>query len=272
MCSIIHHPFSSSSSASFRSVFDAALAEYAKKTGTDLASYPLTGRLGSCDSVDDVMLVLQEQSGALDKRKGGRGVRLMERLAPTIGIGLELSKVLGDGIGLAFPPATFIFSSIAILLAIPEKVIKNYDALVELFDNVGNFLGRLGIYTRVSISDALTGVVVKTLAEVLSILGLAKKQIDEGLLKKCGKMLLGGSGDVRDALQRLDRLTKEEAQMTVAQILDVIHGLVNNMKVVMEGGQMLSARRRPTLIYKGQIGRQAQTLSSMLSTCAKFGN
>ncbi|KAI0258240.1 hypothetical protein BC834DRAFT_1045986 [Gloeopeniophorella convolvens] len=244
MCSIVHHPFPSSSSASFRSLFDAVLAEYAKKTGTDLASHPLTSRLGNCDSIDDVVLVLQEQLGALNERKSDRSVRLMERLAPTIGIGLELSKVLGDGIGLAFPPATFIFSSIGILLA---TVIKNYDALVELFDNVGNFLERLKIYTRISIPDALMGVVVKTLAEVLLILGLAKKQIDEGLLKKCGKMLLGGSGDVRDALQRLDRLTKEEAQMTVAQILDVIHGLVNNMKVVMEDREISTEAVQHTL-------------------------
>jgi hypothetical protein len=36
-------------------------------------------------------------------------------------------------------------------------------------------------------------------------------------------------------LQRLDRLTQEEARMTVAQTLEVVHGLVNNMKVVMDG-------------------------------------
>ena len=34
---------------------------------------------------------------------------------------------------------------------------------------------------------------------------------------------------------RLDRLTEVEARMTVAQTLGVVHGLVANMKVVMEG-------------------------------------
>ena len=36
-------------------------------------------------------------------------------------------------------------------------------------------------------------------------------------------------------LQRLDRLTLEESRATVAQTLDVVYGLVNNMAVIMEG-------------------------------------
>jgi hypothetical protein len=40
-------------------------------------------------------------------------------------------------------------------------------------------------------------------------------------------------------LERLDRLTQDEARMTVAQTLGVVHGLMGNMKVVMEGAQLL---------------------------------
>jgi hypothetical protein len=43
--------------------------------------------------------------------------------------------------------------------------------------------------------------------------------------------------------QRLDRLTQDEAQQTVVQILKVVHGLVENMKVVMDGEQFHQARR-----------------------------
>jgi hypothetical protein len=35
-------------------------------------------------------------------------------------------------------------------------------------------------------------------------------------------------------LCRLDRLTQEEAQVTVVQTLEVVQGLVSNMKVVMD--------------------------------------
>ena len=50
------------------------------------------------------------------------------------------------------------------------------------------------------------------------------------------KKLLGES-EIEGVLQRLDRLTQEEARMTGAETLEVVHGLINNMKVVMNGTQ-----------------------------------
>jgi len=53
--------------------------------------------------------------------------------------------------------------------------------------------------------------------------------------KKFTKKLLGES-KIEAVLQRLDRLTQEEARMTVAQkTLGVVHGLVANVKTVIEG-------------------------------------
>ena len=40
-------------------------------------------------------------------------------------------------------------------------------------------------------------------------------------------------------LHRLDRLTLEELKVAVAQTLNVVYGLVNNMEVVMEGAHHL---------------------------------
>jgi hypothetical protein len=53
-------------------------------------------------------------------------------------------------------------------------------------------------------------------------------------LEKFAKKLFGDD-EVEASLQRLDRLTQDEARMTVAQTLGVVHGLVNNMKIVMDG-------------------------------------
>jgi hypothetical protein len=52
--------------------------------------------------------------------------------------------------------------------------------------------------------------------------------------EKFAKKLLGDS-EIEAILQKLDRLTQDEARMTVAQTLGVVHGLVGSMKVVMEG-------------------------------------
>jgi hypothetical protein len=56
--------------------------------------------------------------------------------------------------------------------------------------------------------------------------------------EKFTKKLLG-EGEIETVLERLDRLTHDEARMTVAQTLGVVHGLMGNMKVVMEGAQLL---------------------------------
>ena len=54
---------------------------------------------------------------------------------------------------------------------------------------------------------------------------------------KLVKKLLG-ENEVEAVLQRLDRLTDDEARTTAAQTLEVVHGLVQNIRVVMGGEQM----------------------------------
>jgi hypothetical protein len=44
---------------------------------------------------------------------------------------------------------------------------------------------------------------------------------------------------VEAVLQRLDRLTQEEARTTATQTLEVVYGLVKNIKVVMDGERSL---------------------------------
>ena len=46
-----------------------------------------------------------------------------------------------------------------------------------------------------------------------------------------------GEKDVEAILQRLDRLTQDEARTTAAQTLEVVHGLVQNMRIIIDGEQ-----------------------------------
>jgi uncharacterized protein YpuA (DUF1002 family) len=59
--------------------------------------------------------------------------------------------------------------------------------------------------------------------------------------KLVGRLI--GEKKMQAMVQRLDRLTQDEARQTVAQILKVVHGLVENMKVVMDGEQIHQACR-----------------------------
>ena len=63
-------------------------------------------------------------------------------------------------------------------------------------------------------------------------------------IEKFAKKLLGES-EIEAVLQRLDRLTQEEGRMTVAQTLEVVHGLMNNVKIVMKGMRVFLGRLLP---------------------------
>lgn len=53
--------------------------------------------------------------------------------------------------------------------------------------------------------------------------------------------------DVEAVLQRLDRLTQDEARTTAAEILKVVHGHIQNMNVVLEGEQTRSVYHPPSV-------------------------
>ena len=60
---------------------------------------------------------------------------------------------------------------------------------------------------------------------------------------KFAKKLLGET-EIEAVLQRLDRLTQDEARIGVAETLRVVHSLVGNVKETMEGAQCLNNRSR----------------------------
>jgi hypothetical protein len=103
----------------------------------------------------------------------------------------------------------------------------------------------------------MTEIVVKIMIELLSTLALVTKHIKQGrpsesspsllmyFLTHCNaekimKKLLG-ENDVEAVLQRLDRLTQEEARMTAAQTLEVVYGLFQNMREVIDGKRICLA-------------------------------
>lgn len=65
---------------------------------------------------------------------------------------------------------------------------------------------------------------------------------------KFAKKLLGEKY-VEAVLQRLDRLTPDEARTTAMQTLEVVYGLVQNMRVVMDGEHMQPPYRKLNADY-----------------------
>ncbi|KAF8270266.1 hypothetical protein EI94DRAFT_1698933 [Lactarius quietus] len=219
--------------ASFQAILDNALVSYRKQIGVELDKHTFADELRGLESPNDILKLLEDKANAFKVYRDGNR-KLIKWLRPVVQVIHALSGVFGQVV--PFQPGQAIFNGIDVLITAADGVSSSYDALVDLFECIGNFLNRLRIYTDVPMSSSMTDIIIKIMVELLSVFALATKQIKEGRFKKFAKKLLG-EREIEAVLQRLDRLTQEEGKMTVAQTLEVVHGLVNNVKVVMNDGK-----------------------------------
>ncbi|KAH8990433.1 hypothetical protein EDB86DRAFT_2831193 [Lactarius hatsudake] len=160
---------------SFQPILDAALTDYTKQVGIDLVTHSLADGLRSCGSPDDVLKLLEDKANEFkDFRDGNR--KLLNWLRPVVYVVHSLSAVLGASITLA----KAIFAGVDVLIATASSVSSSYDALVELFECLGNFLKRLQIYTDLPLTHPMREISVKIMVELLSVLALATKQVKQG--------------------------------------------------------------------------------------------
>ncbi|KAI9432706.1 hypothetical protein H4582DRAFT_1088189 [Lactarius indigo] len=204
--------------SNFKSILDAALSEYKKKTGKELLDHPLAAEVQRCDSVDAILAIIQGQAKAFQQFRDG-DQRLMKWISPVVDVLFTFSATLSEGVALApFPAAKVIVVGISVLLAAARDVRASHDALVELFERIESFFKRLGVYTQISLTTEMAEVLVKVVAEVLSILSIATKEVKRKRARIYFRKLLGRK-DIEDALRRLDNLIQEEVRMAIAQTM-----------------------------------------------------
>ena len=86
------------SRATYRYIFDRALKVYEEKTGKDLASDPLLRTLKTCDSPDDILVILRQQiPGRYPSWSGDDG--LTRWLNPTVNVIHSFSVATGRAVG-----------------------------------------------------------------------------------------------------------------------------------------------------------------------------
>ena len=61
-----------------------------------------------------------------------------------------------------------------------KDVRASQETLLEIFERIEMFFRRLEMYTEVPLTTEMTDVIIEILAEVLSILGIATKEIKQG--------------------------------------------------------------------------------------------
>ena len=86
-----------------RLLFEAALKDYEKQTGIDLAKNPLAEQLQNCDSVESITAVLSEQTQAFNEFRGKD--KVLKPLKKAVSVLYNISAVanFGQDIGLVRP-------------------------------------------------------------------------------------------------------------------------------------------------------------------------
>ncbi len=105
---------------------------------------------------------------------------------------------------------------------------------------MGFFFKRLETYTEVTPTAAMTDIITEIMVEVLTIFGIATKELRRGSasefpidcpsistevrVERFLKKLVGRT-DLEDAVKKLDRLTQEEARMALSEVLRITHNV-----------------------------------------------
>jgi len=123
------------------------------------------------------------------------------------------------------------------------------DALTTVFERIENFFRRLETYVQVPPTTGMTDIIVKIMIQVLSILAIATREINQSRASKliarlyessrstdcCSEKYLkkvAGMNGIEDALAQLDLLTQEEFRMAAAQGLKATDAVRGEVKTV----------------------------------------
>jgi hypothetical protein len=120
-----------------------------------------------------------------------------------------------------------------------------------LFDCVESSLKLLRIHVEIPSNLVVLGKAMNILFELILVLALATTQAKHGRLREFVfvdvvvahstpeniKEKWFKDEDIWRVRRRLDRLTQDETQMTVAYNMEVVYGLINNIKVLIDGAR-----------------------------------
>jgi len=82
-------------SSNFQPILDAALSDYAKQTGIDLATHPSAQSLQNCNSADAILDLLRDKAKQFQAYRDGNR-KLINCLKPVVHVLHAVSGILGE--------------------------------------------------------------------------------------------------------------------------------------------------------------------------------
>ncbi|KAF8271625.1 hypothetical protein EI94DRAFT_1796953 [Lactarius quietus] len=195
-------PTASSSSSNIDAMIKESLRVYETETNKSLCPLmdELKGKLTA-----DILAIFRTQ--VTEFKEFASEDKLMKSLNPIVNVLCVSSSVIGVGIALVFSPAIA-----------AKGVIVSHDALIEIFELLGNFFNRLEKHTEKATMVVIKDIIVGTMVEVLKIFVFMTKEVNRGRVERLFKSFfknLIGSDIIKGALSKLDRLTQEESNRLI---------------------------------------------------------
>ncbi|KAK6988205.1 hypothetical protein R3P38DRAFT_3445148 [Favolaschia claudopus] len=232
----------------FAELWQDAVETYEQQTNNSLFALPYAEQLLSCDTVEDVLDILNKHRVTFKVfRSEGENIRAV--LGPVLSVVRLLLDPVAEGTSAVVPGGKAIFVAFGAFLQVTKRVSEGYDSLVLMLSKLRSFLSRLNIYLEPAQppGPVLREIFLRILIQLLSVLGLFTRYLKDydgtwkrlkrfsgRLLKRTedfAMSLLDQSG-VNDALLELERLTNEEHLAVAAETLALIQTTALHVNIV----------------------------------------
>ncbi|KAJ7059379.1 ankyrin repeat-containing domain protein [Mycena amicta] len=211
----------------FLQLWQDATNKYEDETKVKFATHALAACTHPDAVLDALDRDLREFKDYRDKKEG-----LRKWLKPMLHLIGSLSEAAGEATAMQVPYAKAGFVALGVLVQAAKNVSARYDSIIDLCELLHSFLERLRVYLLVQLPENMQEVVIRILAHLLSVFGLATKEIKHNRFGSYLRTLIGQT-DVQELLKKLNDLIGAEQSMGVAnamvfsrEILDHVQGLV----------------------------------------------
>ena len=109
------------SSSNFQSILDAALSDYAKQTGIDLARHPSAQTLQNCNSADAILDLLGDKAKQFQAYRDGNR-KLIDCLEPVVQVLHTVSGILGEAAAMVSKVYQLILSDRILTVPFPGAI------------------------------------------------------------------------------------------------------------------------------------------------------
>lgn len=205
----------------WRALWEDAVKEYERTTGRSIGKNDLDGHLSglklshgqSFEELTESIAIDENKFEAHRKEKQRVISKFRRCIAPTKLI-LDIAEKGIDSTPAA--PLNILFVAVNRLLGACEEVSRSYDAVEELFDRIESATRGLETYQERSLQEPLRPVLVKVLACMLKVVGLAESKIlKASRLRQFGRQLFQDDDQIQRGISELKKRVKDELGIVI---------------------------------------------------------